>query len=86
MADEYEDEDESVVDDTVSDEGSSQDTISVDSMIDRIIDGDNTRAKEEFEALISAKLNSALDARKREIASALYSDDEQEENSETQED
>ena len=91
MADEYEEDIDTEVDaesDTVTGNDSSVNTISVDSMIDSIIDGDNTKAKEEFEALIGAKLNAALDVRKQELAKSIYSYDaeQDEETLEAQED
>lgn len=51
--------------------------ISVDGMVDRIIDGDNTGAQADFEALISAKLSDALDAKKVEVARSIYGDEEE---------
>lgn len=47
-------------------------TEAIGNMIDRIVGGDNTAAKEDFEALISAKLSSALDAKKQEVATSIY--------------
>ncbi len=44
----------------------------INKMIDDIIDGNNTDAKDSFEAAISNKLTDALDARKVEIAQSLY--------------
>ena len=41
-------------------------------MIDDIIDGNNTDAKDGFESALSSKLTDALDARKVEIAQSLY--------------
>ena len=41
-------------------------------MIDDIIDGNNTDAKDGFESALSSKLTDALDAKKIEIAQSLY--------------
>ena len=48
-------------------------------MIDDIIDGNNTDAKDSFEMVISNKLTDALDAKKIEIAQAIYSKEEEDE-------
>ena len=45
----------------------------VSSMIDKIIAGDNTAAKEDFEALIANKVSSALEVKKQELAQSIYS-------------
>lgn len=45
----------------------------INKMIDDIIDGNNTDAKDSFEAAISNKLTDALDAKKIEIAQSIYS-------------
>lgn len=47
-------------------------TEAIGNMIDKIVGGDNTAAKEDFEALISAKLSNALDAKKQEVAASIY--------------
>jgi len=44
----------------------------INKMIDDIIDGNNTDAKDGFESALSSKLTDALDARKVEIAQSLY--------------
>jgi len=44
----------------------------INKMIDDIIDGNNTDAKDGFESALSSKLTYALDARKVEIAQSLY--------------
>lgn len=49
----------------------------INSMIDKIIDGDNVSAKEDFESLIAAKLSSALDAKKQEVAQSVYAGQEE---------
>lgn len=45
----------------------------INKMIDDIIDGNNTDAKDGFESAISNKLTDALDARKIELAQSIYS-------------
>ena len=45
----------------------------INKMIDDIIDGNNTDAKDSFESAISNKLTDALDARKIELAQSIYS-------------
>ncbi len=55
-------------------------------MIDDIIDGNNTDAKDSFETIISNKLTDALDAKKIEIAQAIYSKEKEEEEEEIEED
>jgi len=44
----------------------------INKMIDDIIDGNNTDAKNGFESALSTKLTDAIDARKIEIAQSLY--------------
>ena len=44
----------------------------INKMIDDIIDGNNTDAKDGFESALSSKLTDALDAKKIEIAQSLY--------------
>ena len=48
-------------------------------MIDDIIDGNNTDAKDGFESALSNKLTDALDARKIELAQSLYNQEEEDE-------
>ena len=48
----------------------------INGMIDKILGGDNTSAKEDFEALISAKVASAIEAKKQEVAQSIYQDQE----------
>lgn len=58
-------------------------------MIDKIYNGDNVGAKTDFEAIISQKMNDALEQKKVEIAQSLYSnntDEESEEDQDTDED
>ncbi len=45
----------------------------INKMIDDIIDGNNTDAKDGFESALSNKLTDALDARKIELAQSIYS-------------
>lgn len=51
----------------------------INQMIDDIIDGNNTDAKDSFEAAISNKLTDALDAKKIELAQSIYSKEVQDE-------
>ena len=44
----------------------------INSMIDKILDGDNVSAKEDFESLITQKMNDALDIKKTEVAASIY--------------
>ena len=44
----------------------------INNMIDKIIQGDNTNAQEDFEALISSKLQTAIDDKKKEVAQSIY--------------
>lgn len=55
---------------------------SVDSLIDKIVSGDNTEAQSDFNSLIAAKVQDALDIRKAEIAQAVYSSQDTENTSE----
>ena len=48
-------------------------------MIDDIIDGNNTDAKDGFESALSSKLTDALDARKIEIAQSLFGGSQEQE-------
>lgn len=45
----------------------------INNMIDKIIAGDNLDAKQDFEALISTRLQDALDVKKQEVAASIYS-------------
>jgi hypothetical protein len=49
------------------------------SLIDDVLDGNATAAKEKFDDAISLKVSDALNQRKVEIANSLYNDKEQEE-------
>ncbi|CAB5221931.1 hypothetical protein UFOVP242_146 [uncultured Caudovirales phage] len=51
----------------------------INKMIDDIIDGNNTDAKDGFESALSSKLTDALDAKKIEIAQSIYSKEVQDE-------
>lgn len=51
----------------------------INKMIDDIIDGNNTDAKDSFETVISNKLTDALDVRKVELAQSIYSKEEEDE-------
>lgn len=44
----------------------------INKMIDDIIDGNNTDAKDGFESALSNKLTDALNARKIELAQSIY--------------
>lgn len=43
------------------------------SLIDKIITGDNTGAQDNFSAIMSSRLNDALNDKKVELAQAVYS-------------
>jgi hypothetical protein len=53
----------------------------INKMIDDIIDGNNTDAKNGFESALSTKLTDAIDARKIEIAQSLYNQEVEEDES-----
>ena len=55
------------------------------SLIDDILDGNATAAKDKFDSAISVKVSDTLDQRKQDIANSLYNDREQEEEQEDQE-
>lgn len=55
----------------------------IDQMIDKIIDGDNTGAQDDFNTAVSAKMTSALDAKKIELAQSIYARQQQEPSTET---
>jgi hypothetical protein len=46
------------------------------SLIDDIIDGNATAAKEKFDGAVSVKVSDTLDQRKTDIANSLYNDRE----------
>jgi hypothetical protein len=45
----------------------------IDTMIMNILDGENVEAKEKFDQAIGLKVTDALDAKKVEVAQAIYS-------------
>jgi hypothetical protein len=49
------------------------------SLIDDVLDGNATAAREKFDDAISLKVSDALDQRKIEISNSLYNDKEQQE-------
>ena len=49
------------------------------SLIDDVLDGNATAAKDKFDNAISLKVSDALNQRKVDIANSLYNDKEQEE-------
>jgi len=57
----------------------------IDTMIMNILDGENVEAKEKFDQAIGLKVTDALDAKKVEVAQAIYSRDEEEDQDEDQE-
>jgi hypothetical protein len=52
------------------------------SLIDDIIDGNATAAKEKFDGAVSVKVSDSLDQRKTDIANSLYNDREPQEDQE----
>ena len=56
----------------------------IDTMIMNILDGENVEAKEKFDQAIGLKVTDALDAKKVEVAQAIYSRDEEEDQDEDQ--
>ena len=61
------------------------DSQSISSLIDDILDGNATAAREKFDYEVSAKVTDALEQRKKEIAHSLYNEPEYSEESEEQE-
>jgi len=55
------------------------------SLIDDVLDGNATAAKDKFDNAISLKVSDALNQRKVDIANSLYNDREQEEQQEEEE-
>jgi len=55
------------------------------SLIDDVLDGNATAAKEKFDDALSLKVSNVLDQRKTEIANSLYNDKEHVEQEEQQE-
>ena len=58
----------------------------IDTMIMNILDGENVEAKEKFDQAIGLKVTDALDAKKVEVAQAIYSKDDSDEEEEYEED
>lgn len=58
------------------------DTQMIGSLIDDILDGNATAAKDKFDSAISVKVSDSLDQRKLEIANSLYNNKEQPEEEE----
>lgn len=58
------------------------DTDTLNDFISKIIDGNNTEAKDDFENIIAHKLNAALDAKKIEVARSIYGQQEVEDSHE----
>lgn len=48
-------------------------------LVDEIIDGDNTSAKDTFGDLMSGKIHDALDTKKKEVAQSIYNNEPVEE-------
>jgi len=57
----------------------------IDTMIMNILDGENVEAKEKFDQAIGLKVTDALDAKKVEVAQAIYSRDDSDEDQEQEE-
>jgi hypothetical protein len=47
----------------------------INNIIDDIISGNNTEAKQSIENILSQKLNDAIDTKKQEVASSIYTTD-----------
>ena len=45
----------------------------INNIIDKIISGDDAEAKQSIESILSQKLNDAIDTKKQEVASSIYS-------------
>ena len=50
-------------------------SLHIESMIDHIVDGQNSAAKEDFDNALAMKITQALDAKKQEVAASLYNED-----------
>lgn len=48
----------------------------INTMINKIEDGDNVGAQDDFAALISTKLQTAIEVKKQEIAQSIYQNQE----------
>ena len=55
------------------------------SLIDDVLDGNATAAKDKFDNAVSLKVSDALNQRKVDIANSLYNDREQEEEQQEEE-
>lgn len=62
----------SEVDDSEEETTDVEPEVTIDGMLDKIIDGENVSAQQDFESIIAAKLNDALEAKKQELAVSLY--------------
>lgn len=58
----------------------------INNLINNITDGEQTKAQEDFEAIISSKLQAAIDSKKLEVAQSIYGNKEAEETEEPEED
>jgi len=58
---------------------------SIDDLINKIIDGDNTSAMNNFNSIISDKINTTLDLKKQEVAQSIYGYEPQEDSEESSE-
>lgn len=56
----------------------------INSFLSKVAGGDNTGAKDDFENLISQKLNAAIDAKKAEVAQSIYGQSEVEDQGEVE--
>jgi hypothetical protein len=59
-------------------------TEAISNMIDDILAGNNTEAKEVFDNIVSNKMTDALDVRKTELAQAIYSNEKVEDEDEVE--
>jgi hypothetical protein len=48
---------------------------SIEDMINKIIDGDNIGAQEDFNTVIADKINTVIDLKKQEVAASIYGSD-----------
>lgn len=49
----------------------------ISSMVDKILNGDNVGAQEDFSSIIATKMTQALDVKKQEIAQNVYQDSQE---------
>jgi len=59
----------------MSEEDQVSESTYVESMVDCIVDGSATDAKEQFENALAIKITNALDQKKKEVGSSLYNED-----------